>query len=124
TKARTGPHMWRLVWRAKPTDERVVVDVRCDPGGGDISLRIPLVRVPRADHEPFYRVLLTLNDQTTEEARVGVSDDVAFLSFTEPAALVEQRDPERLISELVSMAEHLRARLSSVYGTEPVRDAP
>src|SRR5262249_3310234 len=51
-----------------------------DEQGKVLSGRVPLVRVPQANHESFYRFLLSLNDQTLGRLRTSIEGDVVYLS--------------------------------------------
>ncbi|WP_437956671.1 trypsin-like peptidase domain-containing protein [Sorangium sp. So ce119] len=75
-RARVGPRTWRIAQRPFPAAETATqVDVEIDEAGRLLTLRAPVVGLPAANHEPFYRFLLTMNDQTTGEFRVSITGD-------------------------------------------------
>ncbi len=78
------------------------------------------MRVPAANQEPFYRFLLTLNDQAASGLRLTIEDDVVHLVFAEPTAILSEVDATQLFEELVRSGERLRKALGEAYETKPV----
>ncbi|UQA61246.1 serine protease [Polyangium aurulentum] len=123
-KARVGPRTWRILHRAlggeaAPSE----VTVRIDQEGLQVLLRVPLVRLPLAAHEPFYRLLLTANDQTTGVCRLSLAGDVVVLSFSEPVpAFASEHDVAVVFHDLVRLAEQYRKALAELFGAEALRE--
>ena len=91
-----------------------------DEQGKVLRGRTPLVRIPAANQEPFYRFLLTLNDQASSGLRLGIEDDVVHLTFAEPTEILSEVDAAHLFEELVRSGERLRKALGDAYETKPV----
>src|SRR5262249_10337020 len=86
-KVRTGPRSYRVMHRALGGDGAPSeVNIRIDEFGLQVILRVPVVRVPSSNHEHFYRVLLTTNDQTSGVCRLSLSGENVVLSFAEPVS--------------------------------------
>jgi len=97
--------------------------VRLDAAGLQVILRVPLVRMPSANHEPFYRLLLTANDQTAGVCRLSLSGDVVVLAFSEPVtAFASEHDVAAVFHDLVRLADQYRKVLAELFGAEPLRD--
>src|SRR6185437_8076394 len=69
-KVRVGPRAWRILYRPEGGAEATEIAVRLDEPGGDVFFRAPVLRAPTVNVEPLYRLLLTLNDQTTGPYRL------------------------------------------------------
>jgi len=123
-KARVGPRAWRIHHRALGGDATPSeVTVRLDAAGLQVILRVPLVRMPSANHEPFYRLLLTANDQTSGVCRLSLSGDVVVLSFSEPvSAFASEHDIAAVFHDLVRLADQYRKVLAELFGAEPLRE--
>ncbi|MDI1482252.1 serine protease [Polyangium sp. y55x31] len=123
-KARVGPRSWRIHHRALGGDATPSeVTIRLDDAGLQVILRVPLVRVPSANHEPFYRLLLTANDQTSGVCRLSIAGDVVVLSFSEPVtAFASEHDVAAVFHDLVRLADQYRKVLAELFGAEPLRD--
>jgi len=81
------------------------------------------VRLPLAAHEPFYRLLLTANDQTTGVCRLSLAGDVVVLSFSEPVpAFASEHDVAVVFHDLVRLAEQYRKALAELFGAEALRE--
>jgi hypothetical protein len=92
-----------------------------DEEGTCIRGRIPLLRVPVVNQEPFYRFLLTLNDQTVGTQRFSVEGDTVFLSFNEPTSLLRPGEGSaRLLQELVREGERYRKALGEPFDAAQV----
>ena len=73
-----------------------------------------------ANQEPFYRFLLTLNDQTTDTQRFSVEGDTVYLSFVEPTALVRPGEGAARVRDLVREGERYRKALGEPFDAAPV----
>lgn len=118
-RARVSPTAWRVAQRSYPSAEMATqVDINLDELGSFVTLRSPVVGLPAANHEPFYRFLLTMNDQTTGEFRVSVTGDEVSVSCV--AALEgTDHDVAQLIDELVQMADEYRRTLADTFDAVP-----
>ncbi|MRG97383.1 serine protease [Polyangium spumosum] len=123
-KARVGPRSWRIHHRALGGDATPSeVTVRLDGAGLQVILRVPLVRLPSSNHEPFYRLLLTANDQTSGVCRLSLAADVVVLSFSEPVtAFASEHDVAAVFHDLVRLADQYRKVLAELFGAEPLRE--
>ena len=115
TAARIGPRAFRL---SSPGEGGVVthVTLEIDEEGTCIRGKIPLLRVPVVNQEPFYRFLLTLNDQAVGSQRFFVEGDTVFLSFNEPTCLLRPGEgATRLLQELVREGDRYRKALGEPF---------
>lgn len=123
-RARVGPRSWCVVQRAFSTAAATHLDVEIDEEGRHLTLRVPVVGMPTANHEPFYRFLLTMNDQTTGELRVSVAGDLVFVSRVEPIEGRTASDVAMLIDEIVRIADEYRRTLTDTFEAVPMFEAP
>jgi len=116
-QVRTGPRVFRLLAPSPSGGSQRLTEVTAeiDATGRAITLRTPLVRVPAAHHESFYRFLLTLNDETTGRLRLFIEDDCAHLGLAEPVALVSEAEAADLFEDLVRVGEHYRKSLAELF---------
>jgi hypothetical protein len=126
-RVRIGPHAWRILHRARAVDGVDGVPnevlVRIDDAALQVLLRVAIARLPSANHEPFYRLLLTANDQSTGPCKLSLSGDTVHLSFAEPiVAFASEQDVAGLFNEIVQLAEQYRSALSDHFGAEPIRE--
>jgi hypothetical protein len=123
-RVRIGPRAWRILHRvpgveAQPTE----VLLRIDDAGLQIMLRVAVARLPGDNHEPFYRLLLTANDQSMGLYKLSLARDTVHLSFAEPVvAFASERDVAGIFHEIVQLAEQYRTVLSDHFGAEPIRE--
>ena len=123
-RVRIGPRSWRLLHRApgvegSPTE----VLVSIDDAALQVLLRVAVARLPAANHEPFYRLLLTANDLSTGQCKLSLAGDTVMLSFAEPVvAFASEHDIAGLFHEIVQLAEQYRSVLSDQFGAEPIRE--
>jgi S1-C subfamily serine protease len=120
TSVRVGPRAFRL---SAPGEGGAVthMTLEIDEEGTCIRGRIPLLRVPVVNQEPFYRFLLTLNDQTVGTQRFSVEGDTVFLSFNEPTSLLRPGEGSaRLLQELVREGERYRKALGEPFDAAQV----
>ncbi len=96
------------------------VSLTIDEDGACIRGKIPLVRVPALNQEPFYRFLLTLNDQTAGTQRLSVEGDTVYLSFLEPTSLVRPGEGSARVQELVREGDRYRKALGESFEAAPV----
>jgi trypsin-like peptidase len=119
---RIGPRTYRLLVppaaRGNGTMAEITLDI--DEQGKVLRGKTPLVRVPSTNQEPFYRFLLSLNDQGASGLRLSIEDDTAYLAFAEPTAILSESEAAHLFEELVRSGERLRRALSEAYETKPL----
>jgi len=119
-RVRRGPRTWRLPLAPPQGGESADVDLCIDSRGSRVVFRTPVVRLPPSDFESFFRLVLTLNDETAGPYRLSLDEDVVFLSTSEVAHSVLGRSPPRLLRELVATAAHFREVLSKAFGAPGV----
>ncbi|MFT3773323.1 MAG: hypothetical protein QM820_48710 [Minicystis sp.] len=114
TSVRVGPRSFRL---ASPGDGGAMAHIvlEIDEDGTTIRGKIPLIRVPVVNQEPFYRFLLTLNDQMLGAQRFSVEGDTVYLTFTEPTALVRPGEGSVRLQELVREGDRYRKALGEPF---------
>jgi hypothetical protein len=119
TSVRTGPRTFRL---SSPGEGGALtqISLEIDEDGETIRGKIPLFRVPITNQEPFYRFLLTLNDQTIGSQRFAVDGDTVFLSFAETTALVRPGEGAQRLQELVRESEKYRKSLGEPFDAATV----
>jgi Trypsin-like peptidase domain len=119
TSVRVGPRTFRL---STPGVDGAMttLTLEIDEEGSCIRGRIPLLRVPMVNQEPFYRFVLTLNDQTVGTQRFSVEGDTLYLSFLEPTSLVRPGEGSARLQELVSEGERYRKALSEPFDAPPL----
>jgi len=122
-KVRVGPRAWRVL-RALAGGSGVPAQVtlRLDEEGQHVVCRVPLARLPAAHHEALYRLLLTLNDQTTGLYHLSLAGDIVALSFTESTAFLRERDVAAQFQDLLRNAEHYRKVLGEAFGVAPMHE--
>jgi hypothetical protein len=114
TSVRVGPRTFRL--SSPGADGSMThLTLEIDEDGTCIRGKIPLLRVPVVNQEPFYRFLLTLNDQTVGTQRFSIEGDTAYLSFTEPTSLVRPGEGSLRLQELVREGERYRRALGEPF---------
>jgi len=118
---RVGPRGWRLLVPGGGNASAPMIEAHLtlDEQGKVLCGRIPLVRVPMANHESFYRFLLTLNDQTLGRLRASIEADVVYLSFAEQIATLRETEGADLFEEMVRAAQHYRKALGEPFETKP-----
>lgn len=121
---------WRLAQRAFSTSEATLVEIQIDERGEHLTVRAPVVALPAANHEPFYRFLLTMNDQTTGEMRVSVAGDLVSVSCVEALGMARDTTGAStealsageiavLIDEVVRIADEYRRTLAETFDAVP-----
>lgn len=125
-RVRTGARTWLLPPRSTPGGDAVPVSVELDEAGVTASLRAPVASLPRGAREPFYRLLLTLNDQSTGSFRLALDGDRVVLLFALHAATLRDQDTSQTLASLLEMAEHYRKILHEGFDAAPLvtLDAP
>ena len=78
------------------------------------------VRLPGGHYEPFYRFLLTLNDQTVRGQRYSLDGDVVYLGFSEAVALLNEMAGADIIDTLIRSAPDARRTLADAFEAKPV----
>ena len=118
TSVRIGPRTFRL---SSPGEGGMTqISLEIDEDGETIRGKIPLFRVPVVNQEPFYRFLLTLNDQTLGSQRFAVEGDTVFLSFAETTALVRPGEGAQRLQELVRESEKYKKSLGEPFDAATV----
>ena len=123
-RARIGPRAWCFPQRPFTTSEATHVELALDEEGRALTIRSPVVALPAANHEPFYRFLLTMNDQTAGELCISVSGDMVFVSCAEP---VEDRAPADVaarVEEIARVADEYRRTLAETFEAAPRYSVP
>ncbi len=119
---RVGPRTYRLLvpaaGRGNGSTAEITLDI--DEQGKVLRGKTPLVRVPSTSQEPFYRFLLSLNDQAASGLRLSIEDDLVHLAFAEPTAILSESEAAHLFEELVRSGEQLRRALSEAYETKAI----
>lgn len=118
-RVRTGPRSWHLSVRTNAASEPIVVTVELDEAGA-VAFRTPIVFAPREAHEPFFRLLLTLNDQGTGPFRLALAGDRVVLLLALPLAVLRERDLVTLLTELSETSEHYRKILHEGFDAAPL----
>jgi len=116
---RVGPRAFRFSCPT-PRGTNAEVVLTADEDGATIRGKLALLRIPTANHEPFYRCLLTLNDQALDTHRFSVEGDTVYLSFVEPTALVRPGEGAARVRELVREAERYRKALGEPFEAAPI----
>ncbi len=104
-------------WRLEQDDGEIWV--RLDPTGRVVFFVADLVRLPRRNHEPLYRLLLTANDLTTGSCALALDGDVITLSLAEYTAFLDGREARAALTRLIDMSARLRAVLVERYDARP-----
>lgn len=119
-RVRTGARCWQLPPRAAPGGDVVSIAVELDPAGLAVVFRAPVSRPPKGAREPFYRLLLTLNDQSTGAYRLALEGERVLLVFAVLAATLREHDVGQALAGLVEMAEHYRKILQEGFDAAPL----
>jgi hypothetical protein len=124
TSVRIGPRTFRLSTPGTSADgsEGTVthLTLEIDEDGTCVRGKIPLLRVPMVNQEPFYRFLLTLNDQTLGSQRFSVEGDTVYLSFVEPTSFVRPGEGSLRLQDLVREGEKYRKALGEPFDAAQV----
>ncbi len=123
-RVRIGPRAWRVLQRGSNSEgPPTEILVQIDEDALQVMLRVAIVRLPTTNHEPFYRLLLTANDQSTGDCKLSLSGDTVMLTFAEPVvAFAAEHDMPGLFRDIVQLAAQYRSALSEHFGAEPIRD--
>lgn len=119
-RVRTGPRTWLLPPRSAPGGDVISVSVDLDEAGITASLRAPVASLPKGAREPFYRLLLTLNDQSTGSYRLALDGDRVVLLFAVYASALRDQEMAQTLTSLVEMAEHYRKILQEGFDAPPL----
>ena len=119
-RARTGPRSWHLLSRGVPGAEPVPVTLSLDDTCTTVALRAPVALAPRGPREAFYRLLLTLNDQTTGPFRLALADDRVLVMLALPVAMLQGRDMVQTLAAIGEMADHYRKILHEGFDAAPL----
>jgi len=119
-RARTGPRSWHLDVNVTPASDSIAVTFELDEAGATVALRTPVVLVPPAVSEPFFRLLLTLNDQTTGAFRLALDGDRVLLALVLPVSALRDRDIVTTLANLGEMSDHYRKIFHEAYDAVPL----
>lgn len=119
-RARVGPRSWHLIARTAPGVEPVPVLLAADDAFTTVALRAPVALAPRAAREAFYRLLLTLNDQTTGPFRLALADERVLVMLVLPVGMLHGRDLGASLAALGEHAEHFRKILQEGFEAPPL----
>ena len=119
-RARTGPRSWHLLSRGVPGAEPVPVTLSLDDTSTTAALRAPVALAPRGPREAFYRLLLTLNDQTTGPFRLALADDRLLVMLALPVGMLQGRDMVQTLAAIGEMADHYRKILHEGFDAAPL----
>lgn len=119
-RVRTGPRSWHLVARGVPGADAVPVALSLDDAFATAVLRAPVALAPRGPSESFYRLLLTLNDQTTGPFRLALSGDRVVLVLALPVAMLHGRDMPPTLAAIGEHADHFRKILNEGFDALPL----
>jgi hypothetical protein len=119
-RARSGPRSWHLVSRGVPGVEPAAITLALDESGTTVAFRAPVALAPKGSREPFYRLLLTLNDQTTGPFRLALADERVVLMLAQPVGMLHGRDVIQTLGSLAEMAEHYRKILHEGFDAAPL----
>lgn len=119
TTVRVGPRAFRVAAPGEGGASLPVV-LEIDEDGSAVRGKLALVRVPVVNQEPFYRFLLTLNDQAVGSQRFSVDGDTVYLTFTEPTLLVRPGEGSARLAELVREGEKYRKALAEPFDAAAV----
>jgi hypothetical protein len=119
TSVRVGRRTYRL--SSPGADGSMThLTLEIDEDGTCVRGKIALLRVPNVNQEPFYRFLLTLNDQTAGTQRFSVEGDTVYLSFAEPTSLVRPGEGAARLQELIREGERYRKALGEPFDAATV----
>jgi len=114
TSVRVGPRTYRL---SSPGADGAMthLTLEIDEEGTCVLGKIPILRVPATNQEPFYRFLLNLNDQTLGGQRFSVEGSTVYLSFAEPTSLVRPGEGASRVQDLVREGERYKKALGEPF---------
>lgn len=116
--APTGPGSWRVVFAsALTTKPAVTVKLHLDATGSRWMASALVLPVPPAHHEALYRLLLSLNDETTAPFWLGIEGEAVVLCVTAPLPSAIDRG----LTELAQHVEHYREVLGDAFGPAVAR---
>jgi hypothetical protein len=119
TSVRVGPRTYRLT-SPGPDGGMTSLTLEIDEEGTCVRGKIPLLRVPVVNQEPFYRFLLSLNDQTLGTQRFSVEGDTVYLAFAEATSLVRPGEGAARVQDLVRESERFRKALGEPFDAAQV----
>ncbi len=105
------------VWCIKQSSGEVWIRLSDDGRFVDFASR--LSSLPEANHEAFFRFLLTVNDRASAHCKISLSRKTVMLSFTVSVAYLDQNLIASRLSSLISLAHDLRGTLIETYGAKP-----
>jgi S1-C subfamily serine protease len=114
-RARVGPRAWQLTSRALAGLDPVVMNMSLDDATSAVAFRAPVALAPKGVREPFYRLLLTLNDQGTGPFRLALVGDRVLLVLVVPPAILEGRELGPMLASMAEMTDHYRKLLQEGF---------
>ncbi len=114
-RARIGPRAWQVTSRAVAGLDPVVVTMSLDDTTSAVALRAPVALAPKGVREPFYRLLLTLNDQATGPFRLALVADRVLLVLAIPTAMLQGRELGPMLTAMAEMTDHYRKLLQEGF---------
>jgi hypothetical protein len=109
--AQTSPGTWRVIFARGGSELPVEITLRVDGAGERWMASAVVVGVVQAHHEAFYRLLLSLNDETTEPFCLGIQDQEVVLRGMGPLPSALDRE----LAELARHVDHYRAVLRRAF---------
>lgn len=119
-RARVGPRAWQLASRALAGVGPVPIALSLDETASTVTVRAPVAFAPRGAREPFYRLLLTLNDQATGPFRLALAGDRVQLVFAVPPAMLQGRELGSMLAAMAETADHYRKLLQEGFDATPL----
>ena len=119
-RARTGPSTWQITSRALAGIDPVTLVLSLDDAGSALALRAPVALASRGAREPFYRLLLTLNDQATGPFRLALAGDRVSLVLVLPPSMLQGRDLGTMLAAMAETTDHYRKLLQEAFDVTPL----
>lgn len=119
-RARIGPRAWQITSRALAGLDPVVMTMSLDDATSAVAFRAPVALAPKSVREPFYRLLLTLNDQATGPFRLALVGDRVLLVLVIPPAMLQARELGPMLAAMAEMTDHYRKLLQEGFEAPPL----
>ncbi|WP_044240078.1 serine protease [Chondromyces apiculatus] len=118
-RARVSPTSWRFPLRPFSTAEATHLELTLDDASSTLTIRSPVVTLPTANHEPFYRFLLTMNDQTTGDLAVSIAGDLVSIGCAERLDGCGASALAARIEEIARVSDEYRRTLADTFEAGP-----
>ncbi len=118
-RARIGPSTWQVTSRPQGVDP-VAITLSLEESGAAVVFRTGIASAARVAHEPFYRLLLTLNDQSTGPFRLALSGDRVVLVLVTSPAMLEGRELGPMLMAMAEVTDHYRKLLREGFDVPPL----